>query len=208
MNTLRKRAVEKYYNSPKHCVQCSGIIKIGESEPVRYVRRKKFCSRTCYINSKTGQPVENAKFRYFGKSKDIFCARCQAVFTVHRNSSGAIPSRKVCDFCYKNPPRKPFSETIGKIGDFTKSELFVNRASYQSARSAVRKHAVAIFQTHHKTNSCHICGYDRHIQVAHIKSVSSFSGETLISVINDPKNLVGLCPNHHWEFDHGILSVI
>jgi predicted restriction endonuclease len=23
-------------------------------------------------------------------------------------------------------------------------------------------------------------------------------------VVNSLDNLVGLCPNHHWEFDHGL----
>lgn len=44
---------------------------------------------------------------------------------------------------------------------------------------------------------CKICGYNKHIEVAHIKAVSEFSDSTLISEINDINNLIGLCPNHH-----------
>lgn len=43
--------------------------------------------------------------------------------------------------------------------------------------------------------------------MAHIKAVSEFSDDTLISEINDINNLVGLCPNHHWEYDHGLLNL-
>jgi hypothetical protein len=25
--------------------------------------------------------------------------------------------------------------------------------------------------------------------------------------VNSLDNLVGLCPNHHWEFDHGLLQL-
>ena len=46
------------------------------------------------------------------------------------------------------------------------------------------------------------CGYAKHVEVAHRKDVSSFPDSALISEINDLTNLVGLCPLHHWEFDH------
>jgi len=38
--------------------------------------------------------------------------------------------------------------------------------------------------------------------VAHRKDVSAFPDTATISEINDLANLVGLCPTHHWEFDH------
>jgi 5-methylcytosine-specific restriction endonuclease McrA len=50
--------------------------------------------------------------------------------------------------------------------------------------------------------SCCKCGYDKHIEIAHIKPISDYSPDTKINVINDPKNLMPLCPNCHWEFDH------
>jgi predicted restriction endonuclease len=55
---------------------------------------------------------------------------------------------------------------------------------------------------------CQKCGYSNHIELAHIKSIRDFSDDSLISVINDPSNILVLCPNHHWEFDNGILNLI
>ncbi len=55
--------------------------------------------------------------------------------------------------------------------------------------------------------SCRNCGYDKHFEVCHIKSVSDFTDSTLISEINNPDNLIPLCPNCHWEFDNGKLQV-
>ena len=63
-----------------------------------------------------------------------------------------------------------------------------------------------IFKKSNRPQKCVICGYDKHIEIAHIKSVSEFSDDALVSEINDINNLVALCPNHHWEFDNGILS--
>jgi len=54
---------------------------------------------------------------------------------------------------------------------------------------------------------CVRCGYDKHIEVCHRRSLASFPDDTPISVVNSLDNLVGLCPNHHWEFDHGLLQL-
>ncbi len=76
----------------------------------------------------------------------------------------------------------------------------------QSLYGRIRLNARTI--TRELPKICSICGYDNHVQVAHIKPISKFLGETLISEVNDFKNLSFLCPNHHWEFDHGLLTEI
>lgn len=53
---------------------------------------------------------------------------------------------------------------------------------------------------------CCICGYDLHIEIAHIKSISDFSKDTMVSVVNHPDNLAPLCCNCHWEFDNNFIS--
>ena len=49
---------------------------------------------------------------------------------------------------------------------------------------------------------CEGCGYDKHVEMCHIKPLTSFSLDTLVSVINDRSNIKVLCPNCHWEFDN------
>jgi predicted restriction endonuclease len=46
-----------------------------------------------------------------------------------------------------------------------------------------------------------------HIEVCHKQAINRFSADTPIATINDLHNLVALCPNHHWEFDNGLLSL-
>lgn len=53
--------------------------------------------------------------------------------------------------------------------------------------------------------SCQVCGYSLHVELAHIKPISSFSEETPLTVVNDPTNILVLCRNHHWEQEHGFL---
>lgn len=50
--------------------------------------------------------------------------------------------------------------------------------------------------------SCSKCGYDKHVEICHIKSISTFSDDTLISTINHESNIIALCPNCHWELDN------
>lgn len=99
-------------------------------------------------------------------------------------------------------------ENFKYLTDKTKEELFSERESWQSARTAIRRHAQFIYDKEIGKKFCHNCGYDKHIETCHIKSVSSFSNDTLISTINDSKNLIGLCPNCHWEFDNNNLKIL
>lgn len=54
---------------------------------------------------------------------------------------------------------------------------------------------------------CLICGYTLHVEACHKKSIESHPLDARLSEINAPSNLVGLCRNHHWEFDHGFLNL-
>jgi hypothetical protein len=54
-------------------------------------------------------------------------------------------------------------------------------------------------------DTCEKCGYDKHVEIAHKRGISTFGGDTLISVINSKENLMALCPNCHWEYDHNLL---
>ena len=54
---------------------------------------------------------------------------------------------------------------------------------------------------------CMSCGYDRHVEAAHIKSIVSFEDTARVSTVNALDNLLALCPNCHWELDNGLLSV-
>lgn len=58
-----------------------------------------------------------------------------------------------------------------------------------------------------RTYPCQVCLYDKHIELAHIKAIKDFDENTKLSVVNDASNILVLCPNHHWEFDNGLLSI-
>jgi hypothetical protein len=94
---------------------------------------------------------------------------------------------------------------ISPIGSQQKGDLFTQRSTWQNARGAIQGNARNYYLQHHPNPTCAICGYSLHVDIAHRKSVSQFPKETTIAEINHISNLVALCPNHHWEYDHGHL---
>lgn len=54
---------------------------------------------------------------------------------------------------------------------------------------------------------CQNCGYDKHVEICHIKAVATFPPTALVKEVNDKTNLLILCPNCHWEFDKGYIKL-
>jgi predicted restriction endonuclease len=111
--------------------------------------------------------------------------------------------RKYCEQCYQ---LYRFPEGI-RFEEATKGDLFRRRCNWQSARSSIRNHASRVFAQSGLPLVCHICGYFHHVQIAHRRPVSDFPDSAIMKEINDIANLIALCPNHHWELDHGILNL-
>ena len=56
-------------------------------------------------------------------------------------------------------------------------------------------------------SSCQMCGYCKHVELAHLKSIVSYSENSYLKEINSPDNILVLCPNCHWEYDNGLLKL-
>jgi hypothetical protein len=155
----------------------------------------------------TGESRHKNNVEKYNKNPN-YCIRCNKKIE-HRSTRKVYRTRKL-QYCSrscgrfhmheKNPRPFALNETT------TKGELLKSRKNYNSYRAYISKHANEVFKLHnYKEIKCAVCGYDKYVDVAHIKSVSSFSEDTLIYEINDIKNLIGLCPNCHWEYDNGLL---
>jgi predicted restriction endonuclease len=57
----------------------------------------------------------------------------------------------------------------------------------------------------HKPHKCEICGYDKIVEVHHIKELKLFEPD--YEKANSIENLIGLCPNHHKELHFGLISL-
>ena len=89
----------------------------------------------------------------------------------------------------------------------TKEEIFNSCLNWQSARTQIRKDAKKNIELSGKEKTCENCKYNKHVEICHIKSVSDFEKESKLTEINSKRNLIYLCPNCHWEFDHGLLKI-
>lgn len=196
---LRTKALTSYYASPNFCLQCLKVISVAEHDKVPSVRKKKFCNRSCaarYNNVHFPKRTSTtASLKPFGT-----CGKCGVLVSYKQQTAHSYRTRKYCDICASLVRSK-----LDKLlRNETKFELY-RRHGWQTANTIIRKHARKVYAENNTSRQCAVCGYSNHIQVSHKKKVCDFPDSTVMSDINQPDNLVGLCPNHHWELDNGIL---
>lgn len=156
----------------------------------------------------------------------VTCLNCNIEFEKSKSNIKKSPNHYCSRSCAcsannkKNPRRKPEGTCIKcgvpcrssrqkcpkcilehKPKDHTIAEVIYDKHHRSSAFALIRSRARTIAKNL-KMNSCEVCGYDKHVEVAHIKAISEFDPQTKLSVVNDPSNLKALCPNCHWEFDN------
>ena len=83
-----------------------------------------------------------------------------------------------------------------------KSDAIYLAGEISNRYAKIRYHAREMYSK--ELTKCERCGYDKHVEICHIKGIKRFSEESTIKEINDRSNIIGLCPNCHWEFDHGL----
>ena len=145
---------------------------------------KHFCSKSCaasYGNKKT-------KLKHGKYSSAKICENCG---TVHSRAS---------EFCSQKCRTENFMKNKTIKESLTAGE---RQQKFSGIRSIARNYAKYL---PNKTK-CQNCGYDKHIEIAHIKGISTFNENDLLSNVNDENNLLALCPNCHWEFDNNILDL-
>lgn len=132
-----------------------------------------------------------------------FCSQsCSASYT-NRVSPKRRLGKHSCKICLKpiKAGRSYCQNCFGsKTKDLTLEEAIYRHLHRSSAFALVRSRARAVFKG--LPQVCQTCGYDKHVEVCHIKPIKDFPLTTRLSEINSPNNLLMLCPNCHWEFDH------
>ena len=197
--TQRKEALDRYYLNPNYCKQCGKLISIPEGAKIPQIRHKKYCNSSCAA-------IYNGKaFPKRHASPYKTCENCGITITLKTMKGGGYSPRKYCDNCSKR--MRVLNSNYHLMSESNKGDTFSRALNWQSGRSGIRRNASTNYKASGKPMVCLICGYSTHIHIAHIKSVSQFSPETLLTVINHPNNLIALCPNHHWEYDHNILRL-
>lgn len=184
----KKRGLEKYLANPKHCNYCKRAITIPNGKKPGTARRKKFCNHKC-----AGKATQLLLKHKTEEQKEKYCLFCQ-----NRTTNPKFCSRKCAAKC---------SKKSRLIGQKTKDAVFTSNREYHSSRGGITRDAARTYKELGKTNICNVCSYNKHVEICHIKPVSKFPGTALVKEINDINNLIALCPNCHWEFDHGLLNL-
>jgi hypothetical protein len=150
-------------------------------------RNPKFCNRRCSASyNNTIQPKR--------KKLNSRCASC---------GNPNTRQRKYCKTCYFNLLKTNTNWDKVTIGQLKSN----GSANFKSRYSYIRALAVKVYAAANKPLECKHCGYAVHVEICHIKAISSFDLDTPVSKVNDISNLVALCRNHHWELDNGHLTL-
>lgn len=207
------RRKEEYNKNPHLCKFCNKPILMKENDKYRDVFKKKFCSCICaskyghIVTPRTGRQVDNFLDKYSNDEiKEIYESSTSILeFSNKLGYSSRILKSQTVVINRLNSigiDIDSLKKQTKSIKNHTKGEVFDKYSNWQCARSQIQKHARKVYADSDKPKECCVCGYDKHYEVAHIKAVSEFDDEVLVSEINDIDNLIALCPNHHWEYDN------
>lgn len=148
--------------------------------PPRKIKEKNYCSVSC-------SNKDNPRREKLPLPK---CEKCENLAT-RRNA-------KYCKGCHIIQNCSFHLVTIGELREKRKDA---------TRYSQVRGHARLVLEKSDIEKKCKNCQYDKHVQVCHIKDICSFSDIDTVAKVNSINNLVYLCPNCHWEFDHNSLKL-
>lgn len=142
----------------------------------------KFCSRSCSVSfSNRASPKRKLTKK---------CSKCDSIVRNYRST--------LCEPHFlENKENQYRDKTLGyyrnKLSVKGKHPSWVNAHVRGFARSWLK---------HLAESPCCRCGYDKHVELAHIKAVTDFTDDDLLRDVNSEDNVIPLCPNCHWEFDN------
>ena len=146
-------------------------------------RRNNFCSRSCSAT------FNNKKFpkRETNKTKICLCGNEKDLNSIK---------------CFSCVLEQKYLKSLER-----KKEDVISNGASRAKFNQIRKMARKVLIKNKIEKKCKICSFDFYVEVCHIKSIASFSKNSLIKEINALENLVYLCPNHHIMLDKGVLQL-
>lgn len=162
------------------------------------------------------------KYRSDTKSKSQYCAKtCTAtiskVVRICEYCGGPFQSRNTpqrfcCRKCaeenrkaetaQRNVPRPSKRLLESKVlGDLR------TRRGRVGFHNRLRRHARLVYERSGLPMECCVCGYERGLDVCHIRPVGDFPDTALVGEVNSLDNLMVLDKLCHWEYDNGLLLI-
>lgn len=214
-----------------YCTRCQKILNPNKKKILRALienRTGVFCDNSCYMSHKYKDSVQYLKCGHCDKEVrrtpsqicgKVFCSQSCAA-KINNQGKRRHPPRN-CKKCQKQYITTGKHKSL-KLCIDCKATLFTTEQAknmsikeYTERESVKNKHPSWRFNHIRNFNRswnkdlvgkpCQVCNYSVHTELAHIKAISDFPEDEKLGIINDPSNILVLCPNHHWEFDKGIL---
>lgn len=167
-----------------------------------------------YCNNEFDKPEWRIK-----KSKHNFCSTkcsCQVATEIRWKNHIPLKEKYKCKLCNKKIDWRNFSELCNNclnnsLTEKSKSVTLGELKNKHNKRNIKKWYSAEIRVLNKNWNynlsqlACQKCGYTLHSEMCHIKAIKDFNDDSTLGEINNPSNIVILCPNHHWEFDNGFL---
>ena len=164
------------------CLSCKKVFLKTAAEIKKTPNH--FCSRSCSAS-------HNNKITKLKHGKNCSTKVCKNCTTIHSRAS---------EFCSQKCKTEDFMKNKTIKESLTAGE---RQQKFSGIRGVARNYAKYL---PNKTK-CQCCGYNKHVEIAHIKAISEFDENDLLFNVNNENNLLALCPNCHWEFDNNLLSL-
>lgn len=179
---------------------------------LHYENKTGYCAYCLYAKeydcSVCGQKITRLKHLESGKCDKCYNAEYNAEYRKdhHDTYHGKNPYKnRLCEKCGQNRCRNAKSNLCRDCYD--ESFLDISGLNKYERKRKIRSHAQSTAMKLDIQRVCVNCGYDKHAEVCHIRPVSDFPENATLLEINSPDNLTTLCPNCHWEFDQGMISL-
>ncbi len=179
------------------CTYCNNDLKRTAKDVAKNKTGNYYCNN-CY-NAEGFSPVGRPK-------KERTCIDCFNTFTY--NFSGIETQRssegRCVDCRTKFKISKENSFKLHSISEYLKITPLTKQNLRKTISGFCRAWNISLSKV-----ACQNCSYSKHTEFCHIIPVSFYmkNPETLLGTINDPNNILILCPNCHWEFDNGHLKL-
>jgi predicted restriction endonuclease len=146
-------------------------------------KNRKYCSPKC---SNKSQSISSGSYRNGNRYNE--CPRCEG------------EKYKKSDLCQSCRKIKNQKEALSKS-----ISAYRNDNSLRP-NSKIRKWGRKVLKRSDRKEECQVCGFDKIVEVSHLKPICEFSDHDLMSDVNNLENLRYLCPNHHRMFDEGLIG--
>ena len=196
LSGVSKRTVTKYFGTYNKLLEEANITPTRTVG--KFTTECKQCNQTMLV----------PKYKL---DNNNFCS--QTCANIYNNPNPKKDRKSCCDNCSKD-----FIKTKDKVSNtcsiICSMELGMKQRTMKEAIQRAGANTYDVIRKNARTYSkyfypskCMICNYDKHYEVCHVKDLKDFTREETLYEVNNKTNLIHLCPNCHWEFDHNQLDL-